>query len=195
MVMATGTRRDAGQPRGGDNGIRVAKVRSDALYRARRRQFATSTSIEFDGASIGLDTSLPGSSETVDVTSGAGGDSANFQAAYISATPGCCPIIVVWALATVVVVTVHGGLGCAGSDHLEVVLADLIDDQANLTVAVDLAKATVEPGIHMVFVVAACRARRRGTRFIVMNASAVTNQALQSGVWGDLVEILPETLS
>jgi hypothetical protein len=90
-----------------------------------------------------------------------------------------------------VVVTAHSPIHWANRQLLDRLLTDLIGDPANLTVTVDLASATLDPEQHLMFIIAACRARRRGTRFIVKHPSADTGRALQEHELGDLVEILP----
>jgi anti-anti-sigma regulatory factor len=90
-----------------------------------------------------------------------------------------------------VVVTVDGDLNLAGSELLEGLLTDLIEGQGNSTVAVDLGRATVEPEAVTVLVDAARQARRRGTKFILKEPPAETHEALQSGEFADLVEVLP----
>jgi anti-anti-sigma factor len=90
-----------------------------------------------------------------------------------------------------VVVTVEGELDLAGCQLLESVLTDLIEGQGNLTVAVDLSKAIVEPEALMVFVDAAHQARRVGTKFVLKEPPTETHEALRSGGFDDLVEVLP----
>ncbi|MDQ6615384.1 MAG: hypothetical protein M3083_11720 [Actinomycetota bacterium] len=99
-------------------------------------------------------------------------------------------VVVVRAFGTVVV-SACGQLERPQCTYLDRVLTDLIEDPANLTVAVDLASATLGAGRHMLLVIAACRARRRGTRFIVKEPAADTAQALRAHELGDLAEILP----
>jgi len=90
-----------------------------------------------------------------------------------------------------VVVTVKGELDLAGCELLQGVLTDLIEGQGNLTVAVDLGRAMVEPEAVMVFIDAARQAHRRGTKFILKEPPTDTHQALQSGGFDELVEVLP----
>jgi anti-anti-sigma factor len=94
-----------------------------------------------------------------------------------------------------VVVTVEGELDLAGCQLLENVLTDLIEGQGNLTVAVDLSKAIVEPEALMVFIDAARQARRLGSRFVLKEPPTHTHEALQSGGFDDLVEVLPRRAS
>jgi len=94
-----------------------------------------------------------------------------------------------------VVVTGGGKLNLAGCELLENVLLDLIEGQGNLTVAVDLGQAIVEPEALMVFITAARTARRRGTRFILQEPPADAHEALLSEGHGDLVEVLPRRMS
>lgn len=94
-----------------------------------------------------------------------------------------------------VVVTVDGELTLAGCARLQNVLTDLIDGQGNLTVVVDLGKAVVEPEALKVFVDAALQARRRGTRFVLNEPPPDTHEALQSGGFDDLVEVMPRRAS
>lgn len=93
------------------------------------------------------------------------------------------------------VVTVEGELNLAGCQLLENVLTDLIEGQGNLTVAVDLGKAIVEPDALMVFIDAARQARRLGTKFVLQEAPTDTHEALRSGGFADLVEVLPRRAS
>jgi anti-anti-sigma regulatory factor len=90
-----------------------------------------------------------------------------------------------------VVVTVEGDLDFAGSQLLEGVLTDLIEGQGNLTVAVDLGKAVVEPVALVVFMEAARQARRLGTKFILKEAPSETHDALESEGYGEQIEMLP----
>jgi len=106
-------------------------------------------------------------------------------------TPGLS--LVVGRHIGMVVVTVTGDLDHAGCQVLEAVLTDLIEGQGNLTVAVDLGKATIEPEALWVFIVAAGQARRRGATLVLQGAPANTQAALQAQGYGDLVEVLPRT--
>jgi len=90
-----------------------------------------------------------------------------------------------------VVVTVEGDLDFPGSRLLEGVLTDLIEGQGNLTVAVDLGKAVVEPEALVVFIEAARQARRLGTKFIVREAPSGTHEALQSESYDEQIDVLP----
>jgi anti-anti-sigma factor len=99
-------------------------------------------------------------------------------------------LVVGRALGTVVV-TLEGELNLAGCEVLENVLTDLIEGQGNLTVAVDLSKAIVEPEALMVFIDTARQARRVGTTFVLKEPPTDTHEALRSGGFDDLVEILP----
>jgi anti-anti-sigma regulatory factor len=94
-----------------------------------------------------------------------------------------------------VVVTVGGELASSGCELLQGVLTDLIEGQGNLTVAVDVGKATVEPDALVVFIDAARRARRHGARFVVKEPPTDTLEALQSRGFDDLVEVLPRRAS
>ena len=94
------------------------------------------------------------------------------------------------ALGTVVV-TVDGELDDPGSRLLDRLLIDLIEGQGNLTVAVDLGKATVATDAHAVLIAAARRARGRGAKFIVKEPPLDAHQALQSSGMGELLEIQP----
>lgn len=91
-----------------------------------------------------------------------------------------------------VVVTVDGDLDGTGCELLEGMLCDLIDGQGNLAVAVDLAKATVEPHSQDVFIVAARQARRHGGKLIVKDPPADLGEALRSSEAGDLIELVPD---
>jgi anti-anti-sigma factor len=90
-----------------------------------------------------------------------------------------------------VVVTVEGELDVAGSRLLEGVLTDLIEGQGNLTVAVDLGNAIVEPLALVVFIEAARQARRLGTKFILKGPPSETHKALESEGYGEQIEMLP----
>ena len=90
-----------------------------------------------------------------------------------------------------VVVTVDGGLDFAGCELLQNLLTDLIENQGNAMVAVDLGKAIVEPEALIVFIDAARQARRQGTKFVLYEPPTDTHEALQSGDFGGVVEVLP----
>jgi anti-anti-sigma regulatory factor len=90
-----------------------------------------------------------------------------------------------------VVVTVEGELDLAGCRLLEGVLTDLIEGQGNLTVAVDLGNAVVEPVAMVVFIEAARQARQLGTKFILKEPPAETQYALQAEGYGEQIEMLP----
>ena|ERR1700722_10288280 len=92
-----------------------------------------------------------------------------------------------------VVVTVHGDLEGEACDLLDTILAELTQGQGNKAVAVDLAQATAGPSTAVVLTAAACRARQRGTRFIVKEPSRQIVEALASREWGELIEILPRS--
>jgi anti-anti-sigma factor len=94
-----------------------------------------------------------------------------------------------------VVVTVEGELDVAGCRLLEGVLTDLIEGQGNLTVAVDLGKAMVEPEALIVFIDAARQARRRGTKFVLKEPPTETHDALESEGYGETIEVLPRRAS
>lgn len=99
-------------------------------------------------------------------------------------------LVVGRALGTVVV-TVDGQLDLPGCLLLERLLADLIDGQGNLAVAVDLGRAIVEPGALGVFVESARRAQLHGTKFILNQPPPGTHEALEAAGHADLVEVLP----
>ena len=99
-------------------------------------------------------------------------------------------LVVGRALGTVVV-TVDGALNLEGSQLLARLLGDLIEGQGNLAVAVDLGTAIVEPEALTVFVDAAQRAHKRGTKFVLKQPPIETHEALQAGGYAGLVEILP----
>ena len=94
-----------------------------------------------------------------------------------------------------VVVTVDGELDATGCNTLEEVLTDLIDGQGNVTVAVDLGSAILEPEALIVFITAARRARRHGGRFILKDPSAEAKAALKSAASADWGEVLPRQAS
>ena len=94
-----------------------------------------------------------------------------------------------------VVVTVEGELDLAGCRRLEGVLTDLIEGQGNVTVAVDLGKAVVEPRALVVFIEAARQARRLGTKFILKEPPPETHDALESEGYGEQIEIHPRRSS
>lgn len=89
------------------------------------------------------------------------------------------------------VVTVEGDLDRAGYPLLEGVLTDLIEGQGNLTVAVDLGKATVDPVAMVVFIEAARQARRLGTKLILRELPIETHDALEREGYGEQIEVLP----
>jgi anti-anti-sigma regulatory factor len=99
-------------------------------------------------------------------------------------------LVVGRALGTVVV-TVDGRLDLPGCQLLERLLADLIEGQGNLAVAVDLVRAIVEPGALAVLVESARRAQLHGTKFILNQPPAGTHEALKAAGHADLVEVLP----
>jgi hypothetical protein len=90
-----------------------------------------------------------------------------------------------------VLVTVEGELDVAGSRLLEGVLTDLIEGQRNVTVAVDLGRAIVDPGALVVFVEAARQARLFGTKLILKEPPTETHHALESEGYGEQIEMLP----
>jgi anti-anti-sigma factor len=94
------------------------------------------------------------------------------------------------ALGTVVV-TVKGTVGEEGRRLLEGVLTDLIEGQGNLTVAVDLGKATVDCPAVIMLAAAAERARGHGGTFIVKAPPANVYAALQATGLDRLMEVLP----
>lgn len=87
-------------------------------------------------------------------------------------------------------VTVDGELTLSGCELLQGVLTDLIAGQGNLTVAVDLGKAVVEPEALMVFVDAARQARQRGAKFLLKEPPSDTYEALRSSGFDGMVEVL-----
>lgn len=99
-------------------------------------------------------------------------------------------LVVGRALGTVVV-TVDGELNLESCQLLESLLSDLIEGQGNLAVAVDLTRATIEPEAVSLFVEAARRAGRHGTKLVLKALPADAHDALRSGGLSDLVEILP----
>jgi len=96
-------------------------------------------------------------------------------------------VVVRRALGTVVV-TVDGDLDLAGYEILEGVLTDLIEGHGNLTVAVDLGRAILEPEALIVFITAARRAQRHGGRFILREPPPEAQEALRSRASADWVE-------
>jgi len=76
-------------------------------------------------------------------------------------------------------VTVGGELDLAGCELLQGVLTDLIEGQGNLTVAVDLGRAIVEPEALIVFIEAARQALRRGTKFILKEPRTAADEELR----------------
>lgn len=105
-----------------------------------------------------------------------------------------CPglsLVVGRALGTVVV-TVRGRLDLAGCERLGSLLTDLIEGQGNLTVAVDLGRAIVDPEALTAFITAAGSHRRHGTRLILSEPPTDCHQALRrSAELADVVEIVP----
>ena len=99
-------------------------------------------------------------------------------------------LVVGRALGTVVV-TVVGELTFDSCQVLETLLTDLIEGQGNLAVAVDLARATIEPEAVSLFVEAARRAGLRGTRLVLKALPADAQDALRSIGLSELVEVLP----
>ena len=87
--------------------------------------------------------------------------------------------------------TVEGELDLAGCRLLEGVLTDLIEGQGNLTVAVDLGNAVVEPVATVVFIEAARQARQLGSKFILKEPPTETQDALQAEGYGEQIEMLP----
>ena len=94
-----------------------------------------------------------------------------------------------------VVVTVDGEVDLAGCELLEAVLMDLIEGQGDLAVVVDLGEAAVEPEALMVFVAVAKHARRQGTKFLLKEPPTDTREALQTGGFGELMEVVPRRTS
>lgn len=92
-----------------------------------------------------------------------------------------------------VVVTVEGELTGDGCRLLERLLVDLIEGQGNLAVAIDLARATVEPEALVLFIAAARRASRRGSKVILKALPSDASEAVRSGGLSRLVEAFPAT--
>lgn len=90
-----------------------------------------------------------------------------------------------------VVVTADGPLTLASCQRLEALLADLIEGQGNLAVAVDLARASVEPAALPVFIDAARRAGLHSTRFILKGLPADAHDVLLSNGMSHSVEVTP----
>ena len=90
-----------------------------------------------------------------------------------------------------VVVTVEGRVDHGSAELLEAVLGDLIDGQGNGHVTVELGRADVAPAAVMVFVTAARRARSHGASFSLKAPHADTHEALRSGGYDDLVDVVP----
>ena len=97
--------------------------------------------------------------------------------------PNSLSVVVGRDLGTVVV-TVDGPLDLLGCQLLESVLADLIEGQGNLTVAVDLGGAMVEPEALIVFITAARRAHRHGGKFILIEGPVTTQVPLSRAASG-----------
>jgi anti-anti-sigma regulatory factor len=104
--------------------------------------------------------------------------------------------VVVNRLRSAVIVTTSGWLDQPGSELLEGLLTDLLVDEHNFTVTVDLTRARVDSTTNQVFIRAAARARRTGTRFLLVVPTPATRAARESngredlGDLGDLVEIV-----
>lgn len=92
-----------------------------------------------------------------------------------------------------VVVTVEGELTGDGCRLLERLLVDLIEGQGNLAVAIDLARATVEPEALVLFISAARRASRRGSKVILKALPSDASEAMRSGGLSQLVDAFPAT--
>lgn len=99
-------------------------------------------------------------------------------------------LVVGRALGTVVV-TIDGQLNLESSQLLESLLTDLIEGQGNLAVAVDLARATIEPEALSLFVEAARRAGLHGTKLVLKALPDDAHDALRSVGLSELVEVLP----
>lgn len=79
-----------------------------------------------------------------------------------------------------VLVTVHGVLDLERAGQLGVILGDLIDGQGNLSIVVDLRRATAgDPDSLWVFTDAAERAQRRGGTMILNGPPPVVQNALE----------------
>ncbi len=100
-------------------------------------------------------------------------------------TPGDAPVpfgVAVSRDRGTVVVTVHGYLDLAGAQHLDAVLADLIDGQGNLAVVIDLhdaGDAGMSVFVVSVFAGAAKCASRRGATLSLRGPPPQVHQALQ----------------
>jgi len=90
-----------------------------------------------------------------------------------------------------VVVTVDGELNLDSCQLLESLLTDLVEGQGNLAVAVDLARATIEPEAVSLFVEAARRAGLHGTKLVLKALPDDAHDALRSVGLSELVEVLP----
>lgn len=90
------------------------------------------------------------------------------------------PGVIIGRFQRTVVVTVHGELDGPTAAHLGLVLADLIDGQGNLSLAVDLHDVTVTDVDRLtVLAEAAERARRRGGAITLGEPPAVLHQTLK----------------
>ncbi|MGH9222428.1 MAG: hypothetical protein ACRD2W_01185 [Acidimicrobiales bacterium] len=120
---------------------------------------------------------------------GGGRPSAPTGAGAASRTPNLS-LVVGRALGTVVV-TVAGKLDLESCHRLEGLLIDLIEGQGNLAVAVDLARATIEPEALPVFIDAAHRASVRSARLTLRALAPDAHEALLPRGLAESVEILP----
>lgn len=96
-----------------------------------------------------------------------------------------------------VVVTVHGELDVERAEHLDFVLADLIDGQGNLSIIVDLrdVRATASDAERVeVFEDAAGRARRHHGTVSLSQPPALLREALRRRGFAHLV-VTPDTLA
>jgi hypothetical protein len=89
-----------------------------------------------------------------------------------------------------VVVTVEGALDDEGGRRLANLLTDLIEGQGNGVVAVDLARATIQPEAVEVFVAAGRQAGARSIRFILRSLPVEADRALRSGGLCKRVEVV-----
>ena len=90
-----------------------------------------------------------------------------------------------------VVVTIDGELNLDSCQIVESLLTDLIEGQGNLAVAVDLARATIEPEAVSLFVEAARRAGLHGTKLVLKALPDDAHDPLRSVGLSELVEVLP----
>ncbi|MGH9265270.1 MAG: STAS domain-containing protein [Acidimicrobiales bacterium] len=99
------------------------------------------------------------------------------------------PSVVIGRYQGTIVVTVHGELDPSGAEHLDRMLADLIEGQGNMSLIVDLHDATAtDPGRVSVLADAAECARRRGALLTFSKPSAVVREALRARGLDHLVD-------